>query len=84
MSEDGGQAGDGAGIWRDPSGILALGEPTNSHQAGHKVIIICDSHTSLLARLAVRKSAPGETTRRGICPGCGRRATLKIVGGTDG
>lgn len=80
MSEDTSSANDGADIWRDPSGIITLGESGHErHTTGHKIIVLCDSHTSPIRRLIIRRSAPGETTRRGTCPSCGRMATIKII-----
>lgn len=86
MSEDTATlANDGAGIWRDPSGIIALGETGNNHyDLDHGVTIICDSHRRLLARLAVRREARKSTRRRMPCPECGRTCTVYIRSGADG
>ena len=81
MSEDIAQAAtDGAGIWRDPSGILALGETGNAHyDLDHGVTVVCDSKHGLIARMAVRAEARKSNRQRIKCPaGCGQMATVYI------
>ena len=86
MSEDAATlASDGAGIWRDPSGIVALGETGSSHyDLDHGVTIICDSHRSLIARWAVRHEAKKNGRPRMPCPECGRTCTVYLNRRRDG
>jgi hypothetical protein len=76
---------DGQGIWRDPAGIVALGETGNSHyDLDHGVTLICDSHRKLLTRLAVLRGAKKSGRRRMPCPECGRTCTVYLNRRRDG
>jgi hypothetical protein len=75
-------ATDNAGIWRDPSGIVALGESgSNHHDLDHGITIVCDSRHKLLARLAVRREARKSGRTRMPCPECRRMCTVYIRDG---
>lgn len=83
MSEDVAQAPtDGAGIWRDPSGALTIGESGSEHyELDHGVTVVCDSSHGLIARMSVRAEAKKSKRPRIMCPaGCGRMATIYVRG----
>lgn len=71
---------DETGIWRDPAGIMTLGEtPATAYTPIlHIVKIECDSRHNRIARLRVSWSKPKPGQRRGMCPSCGKTATYQF------
>lgn len=71
-------ASDGAQIWRDPSGIVALGDGGQHYDLDHGITLICDSHRSPLRRLTVRFGDRKRQRPRMPCPECGRTVTVYV------
>ena len=79
MSEDLAHADtDNAGIWRDPSGIVAIGGDENRYSMDHGITLICDSHRKPLRRLTVRFGDRKRQRARMPCPECGRTVTVYV------
>lgn len=76
----GGQAGN---FWHDPLGIVTAADPADNRvPVIHRVVVICDSHRSVVARMTgYRAPARRDDRRRGTCQACGKMADVVIVNG---